>query len=186
MIFKLDPLFIYESQTIIMSKKEIKIFEYEGEGIIFEFEDGTSMVNATQMMKSFPSKKMNNFLRTSQTKEFIKLYSQDAKKRYGNDYKVLRVVRGGNDPALRGTWMDERLALKFAAWLSPAFEIWVWDRIHELLATGQTSLQEEKERLEKERKGLEWIFQKIKDNAMEIHHLSDYLEDVKRLNDENE
>ncbi|MEM1121660.1 MAG: KilA-N domain-containing protein, partial [Bacteroidota bacterium] len=40
----------------------------------------------------------------------------------------------------QGTWMDEKLALKFAAWLSPNFELWVYDRIQELLTTGKTEL----------------------------------------------
>lgn len=36
--------------------------------------------------------------------------------------------------------MDEKLALKFAAWLSPYFELWVFDRIEELLLTGRTEI----------------------------------------------
>lgn len=44
----------------------------------------------------------------------------------------------------QGTWMDEKLALKFAAWLSPRFELWVYDRIYELLTTGQTKLEKTK------------------------------------------
>ena len=37
--------------------------------------------------------------------------------------------------------MDEKLALKFASWLSPRFELWVYDRIQELLTNGETRLQ---------------------------------------------
>ena len=37
--------------------------------------------------------------------------------------------------------MDEKLALKFAAWLSPRFELWVYDRIQELITTGETRLK---------------------------------------------
>lgn len=47
----------------------------------------------------------------------------------------------GGSPELQGTWMDEKLALKFAAWLATNFELWVYDRIHELLTTGKTELQ---------------------------------------------
>lgn len=46
----------------------------------------------------------------------------------------------GGTPELQGTWMDEKLALKFAAWLSPYFELWVYDRIEELLLTGRTEI----------------------------------------------
>ena len=37
--------------------------------------------------------------------------------------------------------MDEKLALKFAAWLSPYFELWVYDCIQELITTGETRLR---------------------------------------------
>lgn len=56
--------------------------------------------------------------------------------------EVLRVIKGGDATGgLQGTGMDEKLALKFASWLSPRFELWVYDRIQELLATGETRLQ---------------------------------------------
>lgn len=53
--------------------------------------------------------------------------------------KVLRIVQSGS-PELQGTWMDEKLALEFAFWLSPSFKLWVYDRIEELLKTGKTEL----------------------------------------------
>ncbi len=37
--------------------------------------------------------------------------------------------------------MHEKLALKFAARLSPKFELRVYDKIHELLTTGKTTMQ---------------------------------------------
>lgn len=36
--------------------------------------------------------------------------------------------------------MCEKLALKFAAWLSPKFEIWVFEKIQELLKHGYTQI----------------------------------------------
>ena len=121
---------------------DIVKFDYEGQPITFEFADGNKMINATQMAKPF-NKRVNDFLRLQGTKDVILLLES----RYGNPRngpnepkkEVLRVVQGGT-PELQGTWMDEKLALKFAAWLSPAFELWVYDRIQELLTTGQTSL----------------------------------------------
>lgn len=50
----------------------------------------------------------------------------------------LRIQRGGANP---GTWMHQKLALKLAAWLSPEFELWVYDRIEELLTTGKTEIK---------------------------------------------
>lgn len=164
-------------------KKEIQVFEYEGKQITFDFGDGQKMVNATEMVKVFDGKRLNNFLRAKQTKEFIEaLESRYAKKRNGNVFKAYRVIQGGI-PELQGTWMDEKLALKLAAWLNPAFELWVYDRIYELLTTGVTEL---KSKYQADIKTLEFVFQKIKDNAMEIHYLSDVLEDLKKRNEEEE
>jgi len=58
--------------------------------------------------------------------------------------------------------------------LNPKFEVWVFTRIAELLRTGQTKPNVEL-------KTLEFVFQKIKDNAMEIHYLSDIIDDLKKL-----
>jgi len=116
----------------------IKKFEYEGKPISFEFKDGNKMINATQMAKPF-KKLVADYLRLKATKEFILLLES----RYGNSHngkkEVLRVVQGGS-PELQGTWMDEKLALEFASWLSPSFKLWVYDRIEELLKTGKTEL----------------------------------------------
>lgn len=37
---------------------DIKAFDYEGHKISFEFEDGNKMINATEMIKPFPSKRI--------------------------------------------------------------------------------------------------------------------------------
>jgi len=121
----------------------ITIFDYEGQDISFEFADGNKMVNATQMARPF-GKPVGNFLRLKETKQYIQILEE----RYsdvniGQKREVLRVVKGGDvTEGLQGTWMDEKLALKFASWLSPRFELWVYDRIQELLTRGETRLQD--------------------------------------------
>lgn len=120
--------------------KDITKFEYEGNVITFEFSDGNKMVNATQMAKTF-NKRVDNFLRLQGTKVFIiELKSRYSDVREREKREVLRIVQGGT-PELQGTWMSEILALKFAAWLNPKFEIWIFDRILELLTKGKTELQ---------------------------------------------
>lgn len=121
-----------------MSK--ITQFDYEGHNITFEFSDGQKMINATEMAKPF-GKPVGNFLRLQSTKDYIVAL----KVRYSHlnnekSKEVIRVVQAG-DAKLQGTWMNEKLALKFAAWLSVDFELWVYDRIEELLKTGKTELQ---------------------------------------------
>ncbi len=121
----------------------IKVFDWEGSNITFEFTDGNKMVNATEMAKPF-GKLVGNFLKSNHAQDYILLLE----KRYSiwnidhdRPREVLRVVKGGSDIHAQGTWMDEKLALKFAAWLSPEFELWVYDRIQELLLTGKTEIK---------------------------------------------
>ena len=108
-----------------MEQKKI-IFEYEGQAIAFEFADGNKMINATQMAKPFKGKTVFNFLRTKQTKDFILLlesrYSHMSIGKNEPKREVLRIIKGGS-PELQGTWMEELLAQKFAAWLYPPFEL---------------------------------------------------------------
>ena len=120
---------------------EIQKFQYEDQSISFVFSDGSKLINATEMAKPF-GKPVGNFLRLAETKSYIALLeARHSDVNIGNDTKeVLRVVRGG-EPQLQGTWMDEKLALKFASWLSPEFELWVYDRIQELLSTGKTEIR---------------------------------------------
>jgi hypothetical protein len=117
---------------------EVVKFDYKGQNISFRFSDGNKMINATEMAKPF-EKRINNFLRQKSTQEYILLLEE----RYADEPKreVLRVIKGG-EPELQGTWMDEKLALKFAAWLAPMFELWLFDKIYELLTTGKTEIKE--------------------------------------------
>lgn len=121
---------------------DIKKFEYEGQDISFEFADGNKMVNATEMAKPF-GKLVGNFLKSQHAQDYILLLeSRYSIWNIGDKPKeVLRIVKGGDDRAAQGTWMDEKLALKFASWLSPEFELWVYDKIQELLTTGKTEIQ---------------------------------------------
>jgi len=139
-----------------MAKRKIQTFEYKSKRITFDFGDGIKMVNATQMAKAF-GKKIDAFFRLKQTAEYVNVlykslkYSRDDNSSLGKirSYnaenlakyypELIKVVRGGI-PELQGTWLHEKLALKFAAWLSPEFELWVYDRIHELLTTGRTEI----------------------------------------------
>lgn len=104
------------------------------------------------MAKVF-GKRINNFLRLPSSKNYIILLKKryidvhnenitkkrDANTRNEHIVEILRVVQAWN-PKLQWTRMHEKLALKFAARLSPEFELWVYDKIHELLTTGETKL----------------------------------------------
>jgi len=108
---------------------EIVKFEFNNQEVDFEQNDKTLMVNATQMAKIF-GKDVFQFTRIDGTKSFISscLKPQNC---------GLLGVKSEEDLIIStqksGTWMHRVLALKFAAWLDPDFEVWVYSTIDELL-----------------------------------------------------
>ena len=68
------------------------------------------------------------------TKNYIEAFSQTVNSRFGDEFspngKLIKVVKGGEH---NGTWMERSVALKFAAWLDPEFELWVYSTIERLL-----------------------------------------------------
>jgi phage antirepressor YoqD-like protein len=93
------------------------------------------MINATHMGKAF-GKKPNDFLKVEQTKEFIKALELKS------NIIAFKTVKGRHHA---GTWMHKKLALKFAGWLNPEFELWVYDRIEELLTNGYVQAKKTEE-----------------------------------------
>lgn len=93
----------------------MEINKFENSLIAFDFDN--EMVNATDMIKSFPNKRMNDFLSNQQTNDFIKVLTLKT----GNTVFKTEAGRYG------GTWMNRLLAYKFAAWLSPEFELFVYE-----------------------------------------------------------
>ena len=109
------------------------VFIYKGFEVTFRNEDGSVMVNATEMARAF-SKQPSDWFRQSSSKEFIDSLS------FVRGIPVTELVtikQGGN---IQGTWMHEDVALEFARWLSPEFAIWCNDRIKELMKVGMTAL----------------------------------------------
>lgn len=113
---------------------ENRIFNYNGNNITFNMNsDENVMINATEMAKPF-NKAVAKFLGLDNTKEYIKAYCQDANMHLENEFspngKLIKVVHGGRN---NGTWMERSVALKFAAWLNPFFEVWVYKMIDQIL-----------------------------------------------------
>jgi len=91
--------------------------------------EGDVMVNATEMAKVF-GKRIDVFLKTEPTKAFINLLEfppQGGNSSALNREEVIK-TRGQN-----GTYFHRILALKFAAWLDPEFELWVYSSIDKIL-----------------------------------------------------
>jgi hypothetical protein len=87
------------------------------------------MVNATQMAKIF-GKVVEPFTRNDATKRFISECLKSDNSRFLGITNESDLI---DSRQKSGTWMHRVLALKFAAWLDPAFELWVYITIDKIL-----------------------------------------------------
>lgn len=112
-----------------MIEKQLS-FQYGDFSIEFQLAKNSNLfINATQMAQAF-DKNTGNFFRNDSTKEFIKECLNNANSHYLN-FKTEADLYTSKPNA--GTWMHRILALKFAAWLSPKFEVWVFSTIDDIL-----------------------------------------------------
>lgn len=110
-------------------QSSIVTYDYNQHKIEFDLGTNNLMVNATAMAKVF-NQDVYQFLRTDSTKLFIEECLKTANLRYlaiENEADLYLAKQKS------GTWMHRILALKFAAWLSPAFELWVYQTIDNLV-----------------------------------------------------
>lgn len=118
-----------QSQT-----REAIIFNYQDKfPITFKTDGGKTMINATQMARSF-GKLPAEWLRLAATQEF-----REALVRRGDSISLgsqIMTTRGNTG----ATWIEESLAMEFARWLSPDFSAWCNSRIEELVTKGYASM----------------------------------------------
>jgi len=109
---------------------ETKICVFEENEITFQLlKDNGMMVNATEMAKVF-GKEVARFMENDSTKKFIEACLKTRNSSFLNikTEEDLYVSKQRS-----GTFMHRILALKFAAWLNPDFEVWVYSTIEKLL-----------------------------------------------------
>src|SRR5690606_4999210 len=111
--------FTYESGRNATGVMKALEFIYQDTEIHFSLNptDEDVMVNATEMAKHF-GKRTEDFIKTKNTKDFIKVLEK----------KIIHtLIRGQiiDNRGRNGIYFHRILALKFAAWLSPEFEVWV-------------------------------------------------------------
>jgi hypothetical protein len=128
----------------MISKSVIREFDYNGAIVEFDLQPTALMVNATEMAKIF-GKQVNHFTATDNTKAFIEAFIKKQNNANSRDLNIeteeyIPVKTGIYSEAelikssqKGGTWMHRVLALKFAAWLSPDFEVWIYETIDEVL-----------------------------------------------------
>lgn len=108
---------------------EILNFVYNDQKIEFKPNGDNVMVNATQMAKVF-GKKVEAFSRNENTINFINECLKSENSRFLSVKNESDLI---DSKQKSGTYMHRILALKFAAWLDPAFELWVFYTIDEIL-----------------------------------------------------
>ena len=108
---------------------ETKEFEYNGKTVGFEINDKNVMVNATQMAKVF-GKNIAHFMENESTKQFVNACLNIRNSDYLKVFSQSDLYRSNQKS---GTFMHRILALKFASWLNPDFEIWVYSTIDKIL-----------------------------------------------------
>lgn len=109
---------------------ETKILKFEECEITFLMsKDNNVLINATEMAKVFNAN-VGHFLANDSTEKFINSCLNNRNSDYLNVKTREDLV---NAKQKSGTLMHRVLALKFAAWLSPDFEVWVYSTIEQLL-----------------------------------------------------
>lgn len=139
-------------------------YTYEDNVIDFDVRQDKLMVNATEMAKIF-SKKVEDFFRLEQTKSFIKSALDNGNSRF------LDIVTE-NDMYYKkqgsGTWMHRLLALKFAAWLNPDFELWVFSTIDQILFGHHYRIREALSQSEWRRNRIAELKEELSENDMYV------------------
>lgn len=115
--------------------------QFNNQTITFDLSDDL-LINLTEMAKPF-GKKPHDFLELDQTKAFLTELAKSLNcfKSSQNGLEAKQYVitkHGGSNP---GTWAHRKVAIKFAAWLSPELEVWMINQIDELLLKGSVSIQ---------------------------------------------
>ena len=107
----------------------IQIFRYNEQEIEFDLSKDKVMVNATEMAKIF-GKRVNVFMKADHVNGFINTLERTP---YGVHSDPLSKDEIYKNRGQSGLWMHRLLALKFAAWLDPKFEVWVYYTIEQVL-----------------------------------------------------
>lgn len=159
---------------------ETKICVFEENAISFAFDkENSMMINATEMAKAF-DKDLHQFTKSDHYKAFKESCLKPANAGI-LDIKTVDDLIISRQKS--GTWMHRVLALKFAAWLSPDFEVWVYSTIEKLLFGKHVEREKSFERTLKLQNEINTIRDKVPEERTG-DDLNRYIEIEKALNRE--
>jgi hypothetical protein len=156
---------------------QIVTFNYRDQEIEFLQTEKNVMVNATEMAKIF-AKKVENFTRSDQTIAFIEACLKNANQRFLNIEKKSDLIYSKQKS---GTWMHRVLALKFASWLSPDFELWVYRTIEEILFGSAKQLAETNQKRATLRNQMNQIHLRLLEESADYRHMMELKKEDKLL-----
>lgn len=139
------------------------------------------MVNATEMAKLF-DKQVEPFMRNESTQNFIFecLKSENSRFLGIKNQEDLFVSKQKS-----GTYFHRILAIKFAAWLDPNFEVWIYSTIDEILFGNAKKVGKKITDAEQKKKDIEKLIQKVRETGDEnAIALLDNLEELKVIEKE--
>ena len=134
------------------------------------------MINATEMAKPY-GKKVNEFMSNSTTTEFINEALKSGNSRFLNVFSQNDLFYSVQKT---GTWMHRVLALKFAAWLSPEFELWVFSTIEKILFGNHGERERSFERTIQLQKEMSELKEKIEKTGEDFERYIEIERELKR------
>lgn len=156
---------------------ETKICVFNENPITFALDKNNGMmVNATEMAKAF-KKDLYQFTKSEDTKRFIEACNKPA------NAGLLRISNESDLIISRqksGTYMHRVLAIKFAAWLSPDFEVWVYATIERILFGKHAQREQSLERTLKLQKELDELKNKDEKTGEDFNRYLDLERWLKR------
>ena len=109
-------------------------FDFNGCAIRMEKRaDGFIWVCITDMAK-ISNKLVADWRRLKTTQDFLITFERSM------GFPITETIQGGQ-PEKQGTWVIQEIAIKFAAWCSVNFEIWMLEKIKTLMNEGTVSLR---------------------------------------------
>jgi hypothetical protein len=117
-----------------MANNSLSVLDFNNNGIRFQERNGQLWVSLTDMAKA-SGKLVADWNRLTTTKEYL----HELESVMG--IPITETTQGGI-PENQGSWAVKQVALKFAAWCSVRFEIWVYQQIETLLSTGKVELEQ--------------------------------------------
>lgn len=145
-------------------ENNIIVFDYQGSNIPFELTGNDIMINATEMAKLFPGKRIAEWKRLPSTINYLEAMFDMGFSHFKDGSDLIISNKGSQINGSRGggsTWMHRLVAIEFARWLSPKFSIWCNMKIDEVINQGYAFRDIEIQRLYQENNNLQGMIQSM-------------------------